>query len=182
MSIEEEDTNKITCTQDFLHQYFVTERVSIQFGLNNKTVKRINKEEFDKAVNCIMSWTNYPKPGLKRTASTYLLSNSFKKSATVSLPFILGDPVCMPKRVESNNNDTCLLYSDTLYDDPLIQRNDQAGDEIEDEFSFTLLRSEVNEIRPISSSSTVQILQSDYSALMYERQASNGSIFQFSSP
>ena len=166
MSIEEEDTNKITCTQDFLHQYFVTERVSIQFGLNNKTVKRINKDEFDKAVNCIMSWTNYPKPGLKRTASTYLLSNSFKKSATVSLPFILGDPVCMPKRVESNNNDTCLLYSDTLYDDPLIQRNDQAGDEI----------------RPISSSSTAQILQSDYSALMYERQASNGSIFQFSSP
>lgn len=183
MSFEEEEKNKITCTQDFLRQYLVSESVSMQFGLNNKAVKRINEDEFDKAVNCIMAWTSYPEAVVKRTASTHLLSNSCKKSTTLSLPFTLDDALCIPKGVESNNNDSSLLYSDTLYgDDSLIRRNEQVRDELEEELSFTLLRSEVNEIRPISSSSTPQILQSDYSAVMQETQASNGSIFQFSSP
>ncbi|CAI4039532.1 hypothetical protein SMKI_08G2000 [Saccharomyces mikatae IFO 1815] len=183
MSVEKKGENKIVCTQDFLRQYFVSESVGIQFGLNNKTVKRMNEKEFDEAVNCIMASINYSKSTLKRTASSSLLRNSCKKHTTLDLPFILDNALCLPKGSESNNYDTNLLYSDTLYEDySLIERNDQRRNEIEEDFSFTLLQSEVNEMRPISSSSTPQILQSDYSLVMHEAQASNGSIFQFSSP
>ncbi|EJT43255.1 REC104-like protein [Saccharomyces kudriavzevii IFO 1802] len=182
MSIEKEEGNRIICMQDFLRQYFVSESVSIQFGLNNKTVRRINEEEFNKAANCIITETSNSEVVLKRTASNYILNSCRKKPTLLSLPFIIDDSHCMSKVVE-NNNDTSLLYSDTLYgDDSLTQRNEQIKDVLEDEFSFTLLQSEANEMMPVSSSSTPQILQSDYSAALHEAQASNGSIFQFSSP
>ncbi|CAI4053504.1 hypothetical protein SUVZ_15G3130 [Saccharomyces uvarum] len=185
MSTNKEEEDKIVCTQDFLRQYFVSESVRIQFGLNNKTIRKISEEEFNNAAMCIMTRTNYSESTLKRTASTCLLNSYHKKPATLSLPFVLGDTLSLSEGVE-DNNDNSLLYSDTLYgDDSLTQRGDQVVCKIdtqEEEFSFTLLQSEANEMRPVSSSSTPQILQSDYSVVMQEGQTSNGSIFQFSSP
>ncbi|EJS43388.1 rec104p [Saccharomyces arboricola H-6] len=182
MSTESEEENTIVCTQDFLRQYFVSENVSNQFGLNNNTVRKINEKEFDKAAKCIMTEIGYPGPELKREASTHLVKGCYKKPTTLSFPFIMDDALNLLKGVE-NNNDISLLYSDTLYgDDTLTQRNGQVKDVIEDELSFTLLQSEANDIRPVTSSSATQILQSDYSVVMHEAQVSNGSIFQFSSP
>ncbi|QID88138.1 hypothetical protein GRS66_010845 [Saccharomyces pastorianus] len=185
MSTNKEEEHQIVCTQDFLRQYYVSESVSIQFGLNNKTIRTINEEEFNNAAMCIMTRTNYPESTLKRSASTYLLNSYHKKPATLSLPFVFGDTINLSEDMEDNNENN-LLYSDTLYgDDSLTQRGDQVVYKIdtqEEDSSFTLLQSEANETRPLSSSSTPQILQSDYSVVMQEGQTSNGSIFQFSSP